>query len=45
MKENMTGYASIDMPWLKEYSDKDKEISFPKMSMKEYLYKCNKNNS
>lgn len=44
MKENMTGYASIDMPWLKEYSDKDKEISFPKMSMKEYLYKCNKNN-
>lgn len=44
MKENMTGYASIDMPWLKEYGDKDKEISFPKMSMKEYLYKCNKNN-
>ncbi len=44
MKENMTGYASIDMPWLNEYSDKDKEISFPKMSMKEYLYKCNKNN-
>ena len=44
MKENITGYASIDMPWLKEYSEKDKEISFPKMSMKEYLYKCNKNN-
>lgn len=44
MKENMTGYASIDKPWLKQYDVKDINISFPKTSMKDYLFECNKNN-
>ena len=44
MKKEMTGYASIDKPWLKHYTTDEKNINFPKMNMKEYLCKRNEFN-
>ena len=44
MNKEMTGYASIDKPWLKYYTEDEKNISFPKMNMKQYLVKQNEFN-
>ena len=44
MEKELTGYASIDKPWLKHYTYDERNISFPKMNMKEYLYKRNEFN-
>ena len=42
-KENkMTGYASIDKPWLKYYSKDAINAEFPKCSIYENIYKANK---
>ena len=38
----MTGYPSIDKPWLKYYDEKAINAPLPKCSMYEYLYQCNK---
>lgn len=37
-----TGYASIDKPWLKYYSEEAIDCNIPKMTVFEYLYNCNK---
>ncbi len=39
----MTGYPSIDKPWLKYYSDEAINAVLPNCSMYEYVYECNKN--
>lgn len=42
-KDNkMTGYASIDKPWLKYYSKDAINAEFPKCSIYENIYKANK---
>ncbi|MDO4851804.1 MAG: class I adenylate-forming enzyme family protein [Clostridia bacterium] len=40
----LTGYPSIDKPWLKYYSEKDLAIKVPDMSLSQYLRDCNRNN-
>ena len=40
--KNLTGYPSIDKPWLKYYDEKAINSPLPKCSMYEYLYQCNK---
>ena len=39
----LTGYPSIDKPWLKYYSDEAINAKLPNCSMYEYVYECNKN--
>ena len=39
-----TGYASIDKPWLKYYSEEHIMAEIPHMTAYEYLKKCNENN-
>ena len=41
--KQITGYPSIDKPWLKYYSDEVKNAKLPNCSMYEYVYECNKN--
>lgn len=38
----LTGYPSIDKPWLKYYSEDALHTSVPKKTMYELLYECNK---
>lgn len=40
----LTGYPSIDKPWLKYYSEEALATNLPKCSLYGYLYKCNLNN-
>ena len=40
--QNLTGYPSIDKPWMKYYSDEAINAPLPKKSMYDYLYECNK---
>lgn len=40
--KNLTGYPSIDKPWLKYYDARALDIPLPKMSMYDYLRQCNK---
>lgn len=37
----LTGFPSIDKPWLKYYDEKSINTSMPKMSCYDYLYICN----
>lgn len=39
----LTGYPSIDKPWLKYYKEETINVPFPDCSMYEYLYESNKN--
>ena len=41
MSKKMTGYPSIDKPWLKYYPEEAKNTQFPKMNMKDYLFERN----
>ena len=41
-EKKLTGYPSIDKPWLKYYDEKAINAPLPKCSMYEYLYQCNK---
>lgn len=44
MKEKkLTGYPSIDKPWLKYYSEEAINAPLPECTMYEYLWECNKN--
>lgn len=43
MSEKMTGYPSIDKPWLKYYSDDVKNDKYPQTTIYDYLYDNNKN--
>ena len=40
-KKPLTGYPSIDKPWLKYFSDSEKNMTIPKGSMFDYLYERN----
>ncbi|MBQ3027656.1 MAG: acyl--CoA ligase [Lachnospiraceae bacterium] len=41
-EKTMTGYASIDKPWLKYYSEEALKAEVPKCTVYEYLLECNK---
>lgn len=41
-RRDMTGYSSIDKPWLKYYSDEDLNTQLPACTMYELLYDHNK---
>lgn len=43
MEENLTGYPSIDKPWLKYYSREILNICLPEYTVYEYLWENNKN--
>ena len=40
-EKELTGYPSIDKPWLKYYDEKAINTPLPKCNMYEYLYQCN----
>ena len=42
-EKNLTGYPSIDKPWLKYYSEEAIQIPLPECSIFEYLWENNKN--
>ncbi len=42
--KKMTGYASIDKPWLKYYNSNNIGLPLPHMKIYEYLYQNNKKN-
>lgn len=44
IKKEMTGYASIDKPWLKYYDLKSEEITLPRKTMYEFVKSSNSNN-
>lgn len=41
-KQRMTGYPSMDKPWMKYYSEKAINAKLPECSLYEYLYENNK---
>ncbi|MDO5568587.1 MAG: class I adenylate-forming enzyme family protein [bacterium] len=41
-KKVLVGKPSIDKPWLKYYTQEQKDTDMPKMSTYQYLYDCNK---
>ncbi len=41
MSEKLTGYPSIDKPWLKYYTDEIINIKTPEKTIYEYLRDCN----
>lgn len=41
-EKELTGYPSIDKPWIKYYSDEAINASLPEGSIYEYLWKSNK---
>ena len=44
MSKEMTGYPSIDKPWLKYYSEEAINAELPECSMYDYIHTCNKEN-
>lgn len=42
MKKHITGYPSIDKPWLNYYTDKMINTPIPECSIYEFLYNNNK---
>ena len=44
MNEQMTGYPSIDKPWLKYYGDEVSGLQVPSKTAYEYMWENNKNN-
>lgn len=44
MHEKMSGYPSIDKPWMKFYSEEAINTEIPKCTMYEYLWEKNKDN-
>lgn len=41
MEKNMTGYASIDKPWLKWFTQEQLDFEFTPMSMYQMMYRHN----
>lgn len=41
-ENKMTGYPSIDKPWLKYYSEEAISVPLPECTIYEYLWECNK---
>lgn len=44
MTQELTGYPSIDKPWLKYYSDEAINAEIPRKSIYEYVYEANQDN-
>ena len=42
MSEKMTGYPSIDKPWMKYYKNVSLDTKIPEMSLYQYAFECNK---
>ena len=42
--KKLTGYPSIDKPWMQFYKEKDKDNSPIEYTLYEYLCKCNQGN-
>ena len=42
MEQQMTGYPSIDKPWLKYYSEEAVNVPLPEMTMYQYIWENNK---
>ncbi len=42
IEQNLTGYPSIDKPWMKHYSNEDKNWSVKKCKIHEYIYEKNR---
>lgn len=42
-EKKMTGYPSIDKPWLKYYTEEAVNAALPECSVYDYLVECNKN--
>ena len=42
MKKQLSGYPSVDKPWLKYYSKESIEMSMPRCTVYEYLWRNNK---
>lgn len=42
-RNEMTGYPSIDRPWLKYYSDEAINVEIPHMTVYDYICLCNQN--
>lgn len=42
-EKQLTGYPSVDKPWLKYYSNQQINEPLPECSLYEYLWECNKN--
>ena len=42
-EKRITGYPSIDKPWLKYYSEEAIQADLPNSTVYEYLYECNRN--
>lgn len=43
-EKELTGYPSIDKPWLKYYSEDKQGNPMPQGTLYQYLYECNKDN-
>ena len=43
-EKKLTGYPSLDKPWLKYYSEEAQQISIPKTTAFEFIRKCNESN-
>ena len=39
--KELTGFPSIDKPWIKYYSDEEKNLIIPEGSMFDHLFACN----
>ena len=44
MTKELTGYPSIDRPWLKYYSEQEKSQPLPECTMFRYAFNMNKDN-
>lgn len=42
-EKKLTGYPSIDKPWLKYYSEEKQNFDIPNCSIYDYMSECNKN--
>ena len=42
MEQKLTGYPSIDKPWMKYYSEEDKQCSIPACTMYDFIWDRNK---
>lgn len=42
--QNLTGYPSIDRPWLKYYSEEAISAPLPETTIYEYIFRCNQDN-
>ncbi|MBQ6885459.1 MAG: acyl--CoA ligase [Clostridia bacterium] len=43
-EKKVTGYPSIDKPWLKYYTEEQINLALPKNTAYQYMRECNKNN-